>query len=108
LINQAVGSEWTIKDLLKSGERGWNLKRAMNIRLGLNRANDRLPELLLTPLPDGVGKAAGFVPDLESMLAAYYRVRGWDSETGFPTREKLLELGLDFVIPDIYPKENNA
>jgi aldehyde:ferredoxin oxidoreductase len=28
------------------------------------------------------------------MLDEYYRARGWDVETGLPTREKLEELGL--------------
>jgi aldehyde:ferredoxin oxidoreductase len=27
----------------------------------------------------------------------YYKLRGWDIETGIPTREKLVELGLEDV-----------
>jgi aldehyde:ferredoxin oxidoreductase len=79
--------------MLKCGERGWNLKRLINNRMGLTSANDKLPKALLEPFPDG--GSAGFQLDLPSMLSAYYEARGWDPETGKPTREKLLELGLE-------------
>ncbi len=95
LINAACGLDWTIEDMMKCGERAWNLKRLINNRMGLTRANDKLPKALLEPAPDG--GSAGYVPDIEGMLLAYYQARGWDTETGKPTREKLLELGLDDI-----------
>jgi len=100
LINAACGLEWTIEDMMKAGERAWNLKRAINNRMGLTHANDKLPKALLTPLPDGGSE--GFVPDIEGMLAAYYESRGWDKETGKPSREKLIELGMDDVAKDLW------
>ena len=42
------------------------------------------------------------VPDIDGMLFAYYQARGWDSETGKPTRKKLLELGLEDVSKDLW------
>ncbi|MCA2000932.1 MAG: aldehyde ferredoxin oxidoreductase family protein [Chloroflexi bacterium] len=98
LVNAACGYNWTIADMMKCGERGWNLKRAVNNRMGLTRANDKLPKAFLEPYNEG--GAAEFVPDLPAMLDAYYEARGWDKETGTPTEEKLKELGLDFVIGD--------
>ena len=100
LINAACGLDWTVEDLMKAGERAWNLKRAINIRLGLTRANDRLPKALMTPFPDGGSQ--GFVPDLEGMLIAYYEARGWDMESGIPTREKLTELEMGDVGKDLW------
>jgi aldehyde:ferredoxin oxidoreductase len=100
LINAACGLDWTIEDMMRCGERGWNLKRAINNRMGLSRANDKLPKAMLEPFPDG--GSAGYVPDLEGMLAAYYQARGWDSETGKPGREKLLELGMEDVAKDLW------
>ena len=35
--------------------------------------------------------------ELTRMLDEYYAARGWDVKTGAPTREKLSELGLDYV-----------
>lgn len=100
LINAACGLDWTVADMKKGGERAWNLKRAINNRMGLTVENDKLPKALLEPFPDG--GSAGFSPDLEGMLFAYYEVRGWDLETGKPTREKLLELGLDDAAKNLW------
>jgi aldehyde:ferredoxin oxidoreductase len=100
LINAACGLTWTLEDMMKCGERGWNLKRAINNRMGLTRANDKLPKAMLKPFPDG--GSAGYVPDIEAMLSAYYQHRGWDSETGKPLKEKLSELGLDDVMKDLW------
>jgi len=100
LINSACGLDWSVSDMLNAGERGWNLKRAINNHLGLSRANDKLPKALLEPYPDG--GAAGYKIPFEEMLAAYYAARGWDPETGRPTKEKLLALGLADVANDLW------
>ncbi|HKJ38919.1 MAG TPA: aldehyde ferredoxin oxidoreductase family protein [Anaerolineales bacterium] len=100
LISAACGLDWSVDDMMKFGERSWNLKRAINNRLGLTRANDKLPKALLTPYPDGGSE--GFVPDIDAMLASYYDARGWDKETGKPSREKLSELGMDEIANDLW------
>ncbi len=100
LINAACGLDWRIEDMMRCGERGWNLKRAINNRMGLTAANDKLPKALLEPFPDG--GSAGFVPDIQGMLHAYYEARGWDRTTGKPTKEKLMALGLDEAAKDLW------
>lgn len=100
LLNTALDLDWKMEDLMKSGERAWNLKRAINIRMGLTAANDKLPKALLEPYNEGGAK--GFAPDLKGMLAAYYEARGWDLATGKPSKEKLLELGLQDVAKDLW------
>jgi len=100
LVNAATGFDYTMEGLRQVGERAWNLKRAINHRLGLTRANDRLPKLLLQPYADG--GAAGFAPDLPAMLSAYYAARGWDETTGKPTRETLRRLDLASVADDLW------
>jgi aldehyde:ferredoxin oxidoreductase len=101
LVNAATGFDYSLAELCAVGERAWNLKRAINIRLGLTRKNDTLPNLLLRPYADG--GAAGFVPDLPAMLAAYYAARGWDGATGRPTPDVLRRLGLAAVADDLWP-----
>lgn len=104
LLN-SVGKEFeglNLDDLMKSGERAWNLKRAINNRLGLTSANDTLPKAFQQPYQDNPDGAAGYVPDFKAMIAEYYRVRGWDARTGFPLLSKLEELGLEWVIDDIW------
>jgi aldehyde:ferredoxin oxidoreductase len=102
LIDAACGYDWTVEDMLRCGERGWNIKRLINNRLGLSGADDRLPKALMEPYPDG--GSAGFVPDLQGMLYTYYEARGWDQQTGYPTRKKLHELGLDDLAGDIWDR----
>lgn len=104
LTNAACGLEWTLQELQRTGERGWNLKRVINNRLGLRRENDKLPKALLEAYKDAEGGAEpAFKVDFGPMLDAYYAARGWDPQTGFPMQSKLIQLGLDFTIKDLYP-----
>jgi aldehyde:ferredoxin oxidoreductase len=100
LINAACDLEWTVEDMMKAGERAWNLKRVINNRLGLTSADDRLPKALLEPYREG--GAAGYKIDLPAMLKAYYTARGWDRVTGWPTKEKLIALGLEDIARDLW------
>jgi aldehyde:ferredoxin oxidoreductase len=63
---------------------------------GFTRADDILPKRSFTePIPKG--PSAGQVVDpikFEKMLDEYYSLRGWNKE-GQPTKEKLLELGIE-------------
>ncbi|HLF29024.1 MAG TPA: aldehyde ferredoxin oxidoreductase family protein [Anaerolineae bacterium] len=95
LYNAAIGVDWDIDQFMAAGARIWNLKRAINHRLGLTRENDRLPQLLRQPLPDG--PIAGHVPDFDLLLREYYTARGWDAITGRPTRATLEALDLGFA-----------
>jgi len=100
LINAACGYDWTAEEMMKVGERGWNMKRAVNNKLGLTASNDKLPKALLEPL--STGGTEGFVPDIQAMLHAYYEARGWDEKTGYPTKEKLFALGLEDIAKDLW------
>ena len=92
LLNAAAGWEWSADDLLRTGERFFNLKRLINLRLGITGADDALPQRFVTePRPSGT--AADNVPDMEDLLPRYYARRGW-SPQGRPTPECLERLGL--------------
>jgi len=95
-------SDLDIESLMCVGERSWNLKRVINNRLGLTSANDVLPMAFRQPYQDNPDGAAGYVPDFPAMIQEYYRVRSWDAATGYPLPEKLTELGLQWVINDIW------
>ena len=100
LVNAQLNLGWTLDDLMRSGERAWNLKRAINIRMGLTGKNDVLPKAFLEPYNEG--GSAGYVPDFDGMIRAYYDFRGWDWETGKPKKKKLLELGLAEAANDLW------
>ena len=86
---------------MAAGDRSIHLKRAIYNRLGLTREHDKLPRICSAALDEG--STAGVQPDLEKMLRGYYQFRGWDWETGRPTKEKLLELALNQVVGEMDP-----
>ena len=102
IFKSVTGWDASPKELLLVGERSFNLTRAFNAREGFTRKDDVLPRRVMEPLSEGPLKGEGFPRDaLNKMLDLYYEYRGWDKERGWPTREKLKELGLNMVIEDL-------
>jgi aldehyde:ferredoxin oxidoreductase len=97
--SRTAGLTYTPQEVARVGERINNLAKAFNVREGFGRADDTLPERLMTePLKAGSSKGNLIrQKDLDQMLDEYYAVRGWDPKTGVPTREKLVQLGLENV-----------
>jgi aldehyde:ferredoxin oxidoreductase len=91
-MNCVTGWDMDPEELMKAGERNFNLKRLLNLSCGLTAADDTLP-YRFTHEPFKSGNSAGFVPDLPKMLNEYYEFRGW-GEDGVPSESKLKELGL--------------
>lgn len=89
---------WQIngKDLLEAGQRVNNLQRLFNIREGLGKNDGLLLERVLQRPLFGVyqNEDQCIVTDYKVMLKKYYLGRGWDIETGTPTKEKISELKL--------------
>jgi len=96
LLSAALGEAWTPEDIILAGRRAWNLKRAINCRLGLTPATEKLPKLLLQALPEGGQE--GYVPDVQTLLDEYYAVSGWERASGRPLPDTLRQLGLDFTL----------
>ena len=94
-LNLITGWDVRPGELKRAGERINNLKKLFNIREGWMRADDTLPERVLTePLADGAAAGVGLSDgDLQMMVSAYYRARGWNQDGTIPD-EKLNELGL--------------
>lgn len=101
-LSVATGIDYDAQTVLKTGERIFNLQRAFNNRLGITRKDDTLPKRVLTSTEGGPNE--GYVPNLDDQLKEYYQLRGWE-EDGKPSKEKLRELELDFVIGDLYAQD---
>jgi len=99
MTEAASGIHLSADEVLLAGERIFQLQRLLSCRLGTSAAEDRLPAILMRPLPDG--EAKGRVPDMESMLGEYYTLRGWDSLSGRPSRERLINLGMKDIAAGI-------
>ncbi len=97
-ISTLTGWEIDGQELLKVGERIYNLQRMFNVREGINREDDQLPKRVKS-IPDfgkyaSVSKSA--IGNYDAMLDEYYEARGW-TEDGIPRKDKLKELGLEWM-----------
>ena len=89
-----TGWDISLEELLTVGERIFNLGRLFNVREGVDRILDVLPNRFSEPLQEG-GSADEAITkeDLGRMLVEYYELRGWSKE-GIPRGETLSKLGL--------------
>jgi len=102
IFRSVTGWNASPMELLRVGERSFNLTRAFNAREGFTRSDDTLPKRVMEPLPEGMLKGEAYPPDvLENMLDLYYDYRGWDRKRGQPKKEKLAELRLEWVAEDL-------
>jgi benzoyl-CoA reductase subunit BamB len=91
LISAATGMDMDEAGLTQVYKRNRSLIRAINVRRGLRRADEKPPE-------DHWKKR---FPELEEkLLDAYYKFKGWNKD-GIPTKETLHELGMDYVSEDL-------
>jgi aldehyde:ferredoxin oxidoreductase len=92
--------DFDVDELIEIGERRLNMLRAFNAREGIDRKDDRLPAKFFKALT-GTGPSKGVALDpavIEGALDEYYRLAGWDGQTGNPTPDTLARLGLDWVL----------
>ena len=106
MLSAATGVEYSLDEFMKVGERVWNQERVWNLQQGYTRADDSLPERLVTE-PIKTGPSKGEVSHLGDMLPQYYAARGWD-EDGVPTKAKLEELSLAGMKPPAKAKDKET
>lgn len=98
LLSAVVGWDMDPCELETSCERIITVERAFNMREGITRKDDTIPERFRKEaLPPESRSSAGSVFELEPMVDEYYEARGWDRRTGWPPREKFESLGLKDV-----------
>lgn len=101
LVRAVTGwDDFDVDELLEAGERRLNMMRLFNMREGLDRTQDILPDKLFKPL-DGSGPSSGVAlkrEDIETAKDEYYRLANWDKSTGNPTPETLTRMGLEWAL----------
>ena len=101
LYNLVTGIDLKPAELLSASERCLNLLKLFNIRQGVDRKDDYLPERFYTEpflisdretwLKDYYDTRQLTKEDIEMFLDSYYEERGWDPN-GIPTEKTLTEL----------------
>jgi benzoyl-CoA reductase subunit BamB len=94
-VTAGAGIEMDKDGLTEVAQRNRNLVRAVNVRRGMRRADEKPPE-------DHWKRR---FPELEAqLLDEYYAFKGWNSQ-GIPTAESLRELSLDYVAEDFLERK---
>lgn len=102
--NIITGEDISSDKLLKIGSKLQNLERVFNLlHAGFDRHDDMPPEeLLKISVKEGPYKGEKLdIDKWNNMLDEYYISHKWDKETGWPTKERLLELELAEVIKNL-------
>lgn len=86
-----TGVPMTAEEVMKAGERIYNLERYYNNLAGFNKREDDFLPKRFTEEP-ATGNSTGYVSRMDIMLEEYYQVRGW--KDGLVPEEKLRELGI--------------
>lgn len=104
LYSYATGIKRTVEDFKKIALRQINLEKSFNLRHTNFGKKDDMPTPRDLEEEIKTGSLAGWKIDkskYERMLEEYYDLHGWDTETSYPTRKTLTELGLEYVADDL-------
>jgi len=100
VLSAITGIDYDMDKLWEVGERIWNLRRAiMVLRENRHRDDDTLSPFWFEEI-DKFSERLSEPLDRERweiLKDRYYKLRGWDVNTGWPTKAKLVELGLKDV-----------
>ncbi len=97
IVRAVTGWNTSSWELMKVGERITTMARAFNVREGLTKKDDWLPERFFQPHTSGaLAETAIKQDELKNAIITYYKMMGWN-EDGIPTKSKLEELELDWI-----------
>lgn len=99
LISVATGMDISEAKATEIARRTINLVRAYNMRAGMTREEDLLPDRYFK-IPRPAGSRFVTRALLNKWVDRWYELRGWTKE-GLPTKSTLEKLGLDFVGQDL-------
>ena len=85
----ATGESCSAEDVMRAGERVYNLERYYNNLAGFREGSDTLPKRF-TEEASTLSGSKGHVSELDQMLEEYYAIRGW--KDGVVPEEKLRAL----------------
>jgi aldehyde:ferredoxin oxidoreductase len=102
VINAVTGWDVTSAEMLLIGDRIATMRQAFNLREGFKPSDFKYPDRILGKPPLKSGPLAGVTIHPEIMVAEYFKSMDWDTETGKPSKKKLVELGLEDLVKDLY------
>ena len=96
-VKLITGWDVTIDELLEVGERRLNMMRLFNAKAGFTRDDDKLSKKFFKALKGGPTDGVSLSEEeIEKAKDMYFKMAGWDEESGNPTDEKLEALGIGY------------
>ncbi|MFW9938693.1 MAG: aldehyde ferredoxin oxidoreductase family protein [Candidatus Thorarchaeota archaeon] len=102
VIKAVVGWDLSIDEIFKVGHRIHTLRQAFTIREGIIMANNEIPGRAIGDPPFESGPHRGKTIDYKEVYRGFCEKIGWNPQNGYPLKECLTDLNLDFVIKDLY------
>jgi aldehyde:ferredoxin oxidoreductase len=101
-LNAVTGWNLSLHDFLEVGERIAAIRQTFNVREGFRPSDFKLPDRAIGKPPQNRGPLKGVTVDVDSQVREYFKLMDWDAQTGKPSREKLLALGLEDVAKNLH------
>ena len=104
LISYAIGTDIDETEVTKIARRIRTLIQASNVRLGIKRKDDTVPEKFFCEEPTPRQKEWGLMKldhnEFDKQLDRLYNIRGWNSDA-IPCKKTLDGLDLDYIRQDL-------
>ncbi len=102
-ISAVTGWDYSEDELLKTGDRIVTMRHVFNLREGINPLERQVhPRIIGKPSFES-GPLVDVTADIEAQVYWNLGALDWDRVTTKPSKKKLLELGLDDVVKDLWP-----
>ncbi|HZK84331.1 MAG TPA: aldehyde ferredoxin oxidoreductase C-terminal domain-containing protein [Desulfosporosinus sp.] len=100
-LNDATGWGKTPDEYMEMGKRMQTLRQMFNIREGIAPLSCRIQDRMAGVPPLKEGALSGKTIPIEDMMRKHWKHFGWDADTGVPTTETIVKLGLDKLVTGV-------
>ncbi|MBY9010624.1 MAG: aldehyde ferredoxin oxidoreductase, partial [Candidatus Lokiarchaeota archaeon] len=102
LLNSLTGWNDNIDEYITTGLRIQTLRQAFTLREGIILSRNEVPDRVIGIPPAKRGPLKGKTIEYIDFYKKYCIKMGWNPENGYPLKETLEKLDLEFVIKDLY------
>ena len=105
MMKAVTGWDRSMDELLVAGERIGNMRHVFTLREGINPLERFVHNRIIGRPPQEEGPLAGVSLDMEAETFWNLGALDWDRVTTKPSRQKLLQLGLNDVSEELWPPQ---
>jgi len=102
-FNAVTGWNYSLTDMFRAAERVANIRHVFNLREGICELKLPVHPRIVGKPPQAIGPLAGVTSDIEAQIYWNLGALDWDFTTTKPSKEKLVSLGLEDLIKDLWP-----